>query len=77
LPDTTCTYMRHCELISYVIVDDYRVTAGVQTVEGSAFIVLCIKDLLGCQHITTRTPGALALVEKVCRVIREADELVA
>lgn len=65
--------MRKCEVVSHILVGEVRVTVGIEAKDRQAFIVLCLQDRVGCQHITTQTRGALALVEKICRAIRRAE----
>ena len=66
-----CPSLLRCDTISYVVLDGSRVTVGLQHKEPDVFVIICLRDAAGCQHITTKTDGALALMERLARVMRD------
>ena len=65
--------MRGCAVASHIIIDNVRITVGVASHDGTGFLVLCLQDYAGCQHITTQTKEAVALIERICRMITRAQ----
>ena len=72
---TECPCIKNCPVVSRLRVADAVISVGIAKYETKIFLVLCVSDCAGCQHITTRAPEALALIEMLCEAMRAFDAL--
>lgn len=50
-------------------IGDVLLGVGVQRHSGEKFLVVCLQDMAGCQHILTRCRGALGIIEGVSHAL--------
>lgn len=67
-----CPMLSKAHIVSHDIRNGTRIAVGSTIKDGSRdfFITLCIKDIAGCQHITTRAGTILALQSRISRVLQ-------
>lgn len=69
---TPCEFVTKCAVYSYDKRGDAVVSIGTDLVDNEPeyFVLICVRDCAGCQHVRTRGATALMLMERIMRGCR-------
>lgn len=67
-----CATIKNCDFATHHRLEGELVSVGVRLHDTDRFYVLCIKDGVGCQHVTAKNERAFILMERLSRILRIA-----
>ncbi len=67
-----CSFVTGCAVVTFEKWNNTEISVGADLVEGDPeyFVLLCVKDIAGCQHTRTRGATGMVLMERFSRACR-------
>jgi len=69
-----CEKIMACDVATFTDCGSMLVGVGLEIRGQDRFVIICFRDIAGCQHTVTKRDGAGILIEKLARVLRQANE---
>lgn len=72
MPITPCPEVSNYPVVSYDRRGDATITIAVDVLpdEPEYFIIICVRDCVGCQHLRSRGATILMVMERINRALR-------